>query len=333
MTFLIARRRPAVERMARLRAAQDHAARHASRQEARFRASRSCYDLVDVVVREMGARIRSSAASAMRSSGPFAPKRTGSMPCSLRACPGSRNCWTRQSPSGRTVGRRATRSSGCTIRSVCRSISPRISPASAGWRSTAKASNAPWRRSGSARGPAARFEAKKGVSFDYPSDAERAGSRVCAIASRAIPTTRVADATVVALFDDARRQVERLDSGDDGLRRARSHAVLRRVRRPGLRHGPARLRRRRRRGRHRAWPAGAGGARAHRVAAAVAIAPGSEVTAQRRRRGARSRPAATTRPRTCFTRRCGSGSARTCGRPGRSSRRTGCGSTSRTSSR
>ena len=45
-TFLIARRRDSVERVARLRAAQDHAARDAPRQAPRARPSRSCTTLV-----------------------------------------------------------------------------------------------------------------------------------------------------------------------------------------------------------------------------------------------------------------------------------------------
>ena len=53
-TFLIARRRDAVERVARLRAAQDHAARDAPRQAPRASPSRSCTGWCAVLDREMG---------------------------------------------------------------------------------------------------------------------------------------------------------------------------------------------------------------------------------------------------------------------------------------
>jgi alanyl-tRNA synthetase len=61
------------------------------------------------------------------------------------------------------------------------------------------------------------FESKKGPSFEYANDVER--RRVEAVGDRfeGYTTTEAADAAVVAIFDDSRRQVERLDSGATGF--------------------------------------------------------------------------------------------------------------------
>ena len=112
------------------------------------------------------------------------------------------------------------------------------------------------------------------------------------------------------------------------------NAVLCRGRRAGVGQR-AHRRRERRRGRGRTdRPPGPNRPRLHRVRVArAALAAGDSRHRGGRRRGRATRPAAITRPRTCSTRRFGRCSARTSSRPDRSSRRTGCASTSCTSPR
>ncbi len=82
MTFLIADGVLPVERVARLRAAQDHAAGDAARQEARDSPIPFLHALVDVVVGEMGARVSGTAhGSRRRRAAPSAPRRTASRRC------------------------------------------------------------------------------------------------------------------------------------------------------------------------------------------------------------------------------------------------------------
>ena len=130
-----------------------------------------------------------------------------------------------------------------------------------------------------------------------------------------------------------RRAGRRTRGGRRGRGRARPHAVLRRVGRAGRRHG-----RDRDRGGEARWSrhgrAGLGrhrppGARSSRGGCASGDAVVARVDAERR--GADAWPI--TRRRTCCTPRCARSSGRTSSRPGRSSRPTGCASTSRTSPR
>ena len=175
------------------------------------------------------------------------------------------------------------------------------------------------------------FDRKKGSSFDYVTDAGRA--RVESLPDRfeGYATTEVANAEVVAIFDDTRREVDALASGATGyvvldrtpfylesggqvsdtgqLLDAGGHAC----------GGGNRPRTRRGRGR----------ARAPRASSGRRLLEGSESRPGSMPRSA-TRPAGTIPPRTCFTRRCGSDWARTYGRLGRSSRPIGCASTSRT---
>jgi alanyl-tRNA synthetase len=60
------------------------------------------------------------------------------------------------------------------------------------------------------------FEAKKGASFQYADDAARARLEAAADGFEGYATTDVADAEILALFDQERRQVDRLDAGITG---------------------------------------------------------------------------------------------------------------------
>ncbi len=250
-----------------------------------------------------------------------------------RACRGSRTCSTQTVAAGsrRSPGDEC---SGSTTRSACRSISPRTSPASAAWRSTARATTRRWRRSASARAPAARSKRRRAP------DSVRVRER------RRAPRLEATGDQLRGLHDDRRRPSD----GRRGLRRrppagrtrsttgatASSCSTGRRSTSSPAARSPTRASSSTRDGRVGGTSTGMAGSRpaaprAHRVTvAAASLAP---ATASRRSVDATraTRRAATTRRRTCCTRRCGSGSARTCARPARSSRRTGCASTSRTS--
>ena len=113
-------------------------------------------------------------------------------------------------------------------------------------------------------------------------------------------------------------------------REARGEPLLPRGRRPGLRQRrrrdavrPRAGGRRLPRGRRPGAGARAGRGRDRR---------GGDGARGRRARPRGSRPCATTPPPTCCTRRCASGSARTCARPARTWARTSCASTSPTAS-
>ena len=80
------------------------------------------------------------------------------------------------------------------------------------------------------------FDQKKAAGFTFASDAARDDARADAGSLRRLRHDAIDDATVVALFDAARAQVEALAAGAQGFARHRSHAVLSRGRRPGVRH-------------------------------------------------------------------------------------------------
>ena len=83
------------------------------------------------------------------------------------------------------------------------------------------------------------FEAAEGgPAFTFASDDALQRSSASAIASRATTSTELNDAPVLAVFDEARQEVDALAAGQRFVV-ARPHAVLPRSRRPGLGRGPA----------------------------------------------------------------------------------------------
>ena len=132
--------------------------------------------------------------------------------CSKRRCAGEpARCST------------ARRRSSCTTPSASRSTSPPTSAASAASRSTRPASIARWTRSASVRAPRRKFKIGRRARHTR-------GRRRCSAATRRCRS----EGRVVALYKDGAR-VESLDDRRARRRRARPHAVLRRIGRPGRR--------------------------------------------------------------------------------------------------
>ena len=129
-TFLHRRRRRALQRVARLRAAQDHAARDAPRQAARHRRSRSSTGSSTCSLREMGEAYpelpaqRDYVERMIRSE-----EERFDVGARRPACPASRRRSTARQPATGVLP--ATRPSGCTTPSACRATSSRT------WRSSA----------------------------------------------------------------------------------------------------------------------------------------------------------------------------------------------------
>ena len=212
------RRRPAVERVARLCAAQDHAARDAPRQEARphravpaharrRRRSRDGREL-------SGAR----ASSATRSSGPSVSEEDRFDAVLTSGLPKLEELLDRTRTARRgSVG--AGRRGLPAVRLARRAARFRRGP-----RRPARACDRPgglrtrpWRRSASVRGPAARSNRRKAFPSSTPATPTARRSKRSAISFEGYTTTDVPDATVVALFDDGRRQVNALETGSTGL--------------------------------------------------------------------------------------------------------------------
>ena len=158
--------------MARLRAAQDHAARDAARQAAgparsvpapagRRRRRRDGPGL--------SGPARQPRRGRQRGQGRGGTVRRGARP---PASPASRSCSIarRRRPTGASP---ATRCSASTTRSASRSTSSRISPASGSSPSIARATNARWKASASGPAPAAPSSQKKAAGFTFASDAAR----------------------------------------------------------------------------------------------------------------------------------------------------------------
>ena len=265
------RRRAAEQRVARLRAAQDHAARDAARQAPRVhragpaRPGRRCSSRTWATRTPNCARGRDTIVQVIRAEEHrFDAVLTNGLPkleelLDRAARDGDRRC-------------PATTRSGSTTRWACRWTSSRTWPASASWRSTARASTARWRRSARRRARSSAFEGKRAEepAFDSPETAERL--RASGEQFEGYTATTVEGATITALLDADRRQVPTLPAGSSGLRAARPHAVLPGVRRPGVRH-----RRPPQRGRHRRR------ARGGRRAARRRVAPRAQGDGDRRR--------------------------------------------------
>ena len=156
-----------------------------------------------------------------------------------------------------------------------------------------------------------------------------------ATSSRATTRRRVRATPMLAIFDHERRIGRRsCPPARPGYVVARPNAVLRRSGRPGVGPRPICRRGRRRRRVERMIRQPGGRPRLHAVRVEQGRAPawtdrhgGGRPTRCAMRRGA------TTRPRTCCTRRCARCSAATSSRRDRSSRPIACGSTSSTSPR
>ena len=322
------RRRHPVERMARLRAAQDHAAGDAARQAARPARS------VPAPPRRRGRRASSAAptptcrAAATPSSTWSRARRSASTRCSPPACRASRSCSIapRRRP---TAACPATRCSASTTRSACRSTSSRIWPASASSARSRRATSRRWKASASGPVPAARFDQKKAAGFTFASDARAGRARADARSLRRLRHDR-------DRRRHRRRAVRRRAGSGRGAeppaRRASSSPTARRsISRPAARcpmpaRSPPRPAKRPSTASCGVVP---GGPRAHRVTVTSGLleAGGRVRLARRRRRGA-TRSAAITPPRTCCTRRCARCSGRTSSRPARWWRRIACASTS-----
>ncbi len=130
----------------------------------------------------------------------------------------------------------ATTPSACTTRSASRSTSSRTSRASRACRSIARGSRRRWRRSGSGRVRAAHSTSAREPPSSTPTRRRSPADRASARPVRGLHDHRGARRRRArGLFDAERRQVDRLDAGVSRIRRARPHAVLRRVGRPGVR--------------------------------------------------------------------------------------------------
>ena len=259
------RRRHPVERMARLRAAQDHAARDAARQAAR--PARSVPAPAGRRRRRRDGRGLSRAARQPRDGRQRRERRGRAVRRGARPpdCPASRSCSIarRRRPASACPAKRCSAS---TTRSACRSTSSRIWPASVSSRSIARATNARWKASASAPAPAARSSRRRRRrSRSRRTPPGRRSSRR-RIASRATARPRSRRARVVALFDAvaragrARSRPVRRASSSPNARRSTSRPAVR-CRTPA-RYRLARCERRTVEGVVRLAP---GGPRAHRV--------------------------------------------------------------------
>ena len=166
-----------------------------------------------------------------------------------------------------------------------------------------------WRRSANARARAARSTRRRPRRSTFDIDAaQQRVSRRWPISSTGYTTTDVADAQVVALFDADRRQVDATPGRRRRVRRARPHAVLRRVGRPGVRRGHALSRGASRSRDVTGMQRGCAGRRRARIASRRrgALTRRRPRHGRSRRRRAATPRAAITRPRTCCTPRCAS---------------------------
>jgi alanyl-tRNA synthetase len=124
------------------------------------------------------------------------------------------------------------------------------------------------------------FESKKGATFEFTSDAERRRLESSGDVFEGYTSTEVTGAVVLAVFDDARRQTDRLDAGvsgfvvldrspfyvESGGQVSDTGALLDAAGQPSPVTGMTRL--------------SPGGARAHRITATSALAPGATVIAR-----------------------------------------------------
>ena len=317
------RRRGALERGPRLRAAPDHAPRRCSRATCSASRARSCRSSTSAWSRRWATPTRSCGASGRRSSAGRAPRRRASAARSSRASACSAELIERAKAGADVVGLRRGR----------------LPPA--------RHLRLPLRDDqGAARrgGPVGRRPGLRG--------ADGAGARgVARAAARTRPRATAADVHVEherraalrarrrlphalrRLRDDRgghrparRRARQRLGAGQ-----ARGVALLPGGRRPGVRQRASS----RRPAGARGWPTCTGSATTRRWRSSrsrASSAPGEPVTGASSSATRGWRRCATTPPPTCCTPRCASGSARTCARPARTSAPTSCASTSPTAS-
>ena len=210
------RRRGAVERVARLRAAQDHAARDAARQEARASPSRFCTTWSTSSSRD-GRRLSGAARptasiverTILREEERFDAVLTAGLPRLEDEI-------ARPSRAG-TACCRARRRSGSTTRSACRSTSWRIRPASATCASIGRASSGRWRAQ---RGKARARSAFGGAKQDAPFAARPGGSTALAAAATSSRAIDARACTGVPVLGAVRRAsgapVDELREGQHG---------------------------------------------------------------------------------------------------------------------
>ena len=322
------RRRRAVERMARLRAAQDHAARDAPRPAARPRAGRSSTGSSTCSSREMGGAYpelvagRDAVVQVVRSEEErFDAVLAGGLPRLEEVIDAGRR--RRASVRG---------DEAFTLYDTFgmpRDFIEDLAASAAAARSTPTAS--------SGDGAPARAGARASSAFGGAKKAELLGRgararwpTITETLRRLRHDDRRADADRRAARRRAGAGAQRSTAGADGFVVLGRDAVLRRGRRPGVGHRrPRRRRGRGDAGRRRRAPRRRAAARPPRRASPPSRCACGDRGHARGRRTTAARPsAATTPPRTCCTRRCARCSAGTSSRPARSSRPTGCASTS-----
>ena len=196
MTFLIADGVVPVQRMARLRAAQDHAARDASRPQARISPSRFSSRSSTSSSARWAARIPSSRPDRDADRAGRAQRR-GALRhgADRRAAPPRGRA---RAGGARRPGRRpASRRSSCTTPTGCRATSSRTWPARRGCSSTPKDSSARWRVSARRRARRARSTAAHSGGLATRVQRPAAGAA-------ATPTSFAATSTTVGRHADHR---------------------------------------------------------------------------------------------------------------------------------
>ena len=169
------RRRDALERVARLCAAQDHAPRDAPRHEARHHRAASCISSSTSSCARWATPIPSCDRIATPSSASCATRRSGSARCSPAACPGSRTrSIARPLRPGAAAGRRSVQAVR-HVRPAAR-LHRRPRERAPAWASIARGSSARWRDSAKRRARRARSRARRRQDFAFSSRPVAAGA-------------------------------------------------------------------------------------------------------------------------------------------------------------